>query len=96
MNTRSKLFVMLLLEYFIWGAWLPLIFGYLPSLGFEPAQHERAGQLLERERRFGIAFYLDRQEEAPAELRRAPVVEGRPNLGALTDKLSAFAAVDYA
>ncbi len=27
----------------------------------------------------------------PAELRRAPVVEGRPNLGALTDKLSAFA-----
>jgi molybdopterin-containing oxidoreductase family membrane subunit len=27
----------------------------------------------------------------PAELRRAPVVEGRPNLGALTDKLSEFA-----
>jgi molybdopterin-containing oxidoreductase family membrane subunit len=27
----------------------------------------------------------------PAELRRAPVVEGNPNLGALTDKLSAFA-----
>lgn len=25
---------MMLLEYFIWGAWLPLIFGYLPSLGF--------------------------------------------------------------
>ena len=22
------------LEFFIWGAWLPLIFGYLPSLGF--------------------------------------------------------------
>jgi len=31
-----KLFVMMLLEFFIWGAWLPLIFGYLPSLGFEP------------------------------------------------------------
>ncbi|HTA95484.1 MAG TPA: NrfD/PsrC family molybdoenzyme membrane anchor subunit, partial [Verrucomicrobiae bacterium] len=27
----------------------------------------------------------------PAELRRAPVVEGKPSLGALTDKLSAFA-----
>ena len=27
---------MMLLEFFIWGAWLPLIFGYLPSLGFEP------------------------------------------------------------
>src|SRR4029077_19354242 len=31
---RSRLFVMMFLEFFIWGAWLPLIFGYLPSLGF--------------------------------------------------------------
>jgi predicted MFS family arabinose efflux permease len=38
MSTRFKLFVMLLLEYFIWGAWLPLIFGYLPSLGFTPTE----------------------------------------------------------
>jgi nucleoside transporter len=36
MNTsiRSKLFLMMVLEFFIWGAWLPLIFSYLPSLGF--------------------------------------------------------------
>mgnify|MGYP003704504753 CR=1 FL=1 len=34
MNTRSRLFLMMVLEFFIWGAWLPLIFGYLPSLGF--------------------------------------------------------------
>ncbi len=40
MNTtiRFKLFLMMVLEFFIWGAWLPLIFGYLPSLGFSPAQ----------------------------------------------------------
>src|SRR3954468_9574703 len=31
---RNKLFLMMVLEFFIWGAWLPLIFGYLPSLGF--------------------------------------------------------------
>ena len=31
---RAKLFAMMVLEFFIWGAWLPLIFGYLPSLGF--------------------------------------------------------------
>src|SRR3954464_8311789 len=31
---RFKLFLMMVLEFFIWGAWLPLIFGYLPSLGF--------------------------------------------------------------
>jgi MFS family permease len=38
MNTRSRLFLMMVLEFFIWGAWLPLIFGYLPSLGFTPGQ----------------------------------------------------------
>jgi MFS family permease len=38
MNNRCKLFAMMLLEFFIWGAWLPLIFGYLPSLGFSPLE----------------------------------------------------------
>src|SRR5262249_53592119 len=31
---RTRLSIMMFLEFFIWGAWLPLIFGYLPSLGF--------------------------------------------------------------
>ena len=35
---RGRLFIMMALEFFIWGAWLPLIFGYLPSLGFTPTQ----------------------------------------------------------
>src|SRR5437762_3512189 len=35
---RARLFIMMLLEFFIWGAWLPLIFGYLPSLGFSELQ----------------------------------------------------------
>src|SRR5262245_45108722 len=34
LGTRIKLSVMMFLEFFIWGAWLPLIFGYLPSMGF--------------------------------------------------------------
>jgi MFS family permease len=33
-SQRWKLSVMMFLEFFIWGAWYPLIFGYLPSLGF--------------------------------------------------------------
>jgi len=37
-STHLKLFLMMVLEFFIWGAWLPLIFGYLPSLGFVPWQ----------------------------------------------------------
>ena len=35
---RGKLFLMMVLEIAIWGAWLPLIFGYLPSIGFTPTQ----------------------------------------------------------
>src|SRR5262245_16876419 len=35
---RFKLSVMMFLEFFIWGAWFPLIFGYLPSLGFDAWQ----------------------------------------------------------
>ena len=35
---RLKLFLMMVLEFFIWGAWLPLIFGYLPSLKFSAAE----------------------------------------------------------
>ncbi|MDP3071277.1 MAG: MFS transporter [Opitutaceae bacterium] len=35
---RGSLFTMMALQFFIWGAWLPLIFGYLPSLGFTPTQ----------------------------------------------------------
>src|ERR1700704_336068 len=37
-SIRFKLFLMMVLEFFIWGAWLPLIFGYLPSLNFTPAE----------------------------------------------------------
>ena len=35
---KTRLFFMMFLEFFIWGAWLPLIFGYLPLLGFTPAE----------------------------------------------------------
>ena len=37
-SPRFKLFLMMVLQFFIWGAWLPLIFGYLPSLGFSASQ----------------------------------------------------------
>ena len=37
-SPKGRLFFMMVLEFFIWGAWLPLIFGYLPSLGFTPGQ----------------------------------------------------------
>jgi len=36
--SRTRLSAMMFLEFFIWGAWLPLIFAYLPSLEFTPGQ----------------------------------------------------------
>jgi len=35
---RWKLFLMMVLQFFIWGAWLPLIFAYLPGINFTPWQ----------------------------------------------------------
>lgn len=37
-SPRNRLFLMMVMEFFIWGAWLPLIYSYLPSLGFTPVQ----------------------------------------------------------
>src|SRR6476469_7372858 len=37
-TVRFKLILMMVLEFFIWGAWFPLIFGYLPSVGFSAGQ----------------------------------------------------------
>jgi len=37
-SIRFRLFLMMILEFFIWGCWLPLIYGYLPSLKFSPAE----------------------------------------------------------
>ena len=31
---RLRLFIMMVLELFIWGCWLPMIYAYLPSLKF--------------------------------------------------------------
>src|SRR5438094_4697863 len=35
---RTRLSVMMFLEFLIWGAWYPLIFGYLPAIGFDNTQ----------------------------------------------------------
>ena len=37
-SIRFRLFVMMVLEFVVWGCWLPLIYGYLPSLGFSAIQ----------------------------------------------------------
>src|SRR6476646_2432217 len=44
-----KLFIMMVLEIAIWGAWQVKIFSYMPLLGFTPSQQALAGSM------FGIA-----------------------------------------
>ena len=42
---RNKLFVMMILQFFIWGAWLPLIFGYLPAMGLSEREQQLIGRM---------------------------------------------------
>ncbi|MBO9546271.1 MFS transporter [Caulobacter sp.] len=43
MNTSFRLFVMMVLQLAIWGAWAPKIFPYMGMLGFEPWQQSLVG-----------------------------------------------------
>ncbi len=38
-----RLFVMMVLEFFIWGAWLPLVFPYMGNIGFSEGQQALVG-----------------------------------------------------
>ncbi|MEC7584749.1 MAG: hypothetical protein VYE77_10560, partial [Planctomycetota bacterium] len=42
-TTRWKLFAMMALQFFIWGAWLPLIWPYMGGLGFDGTQQAWVG-----------------------------------------------------
>src|SRR5215468_5697871 len=35
---RTRLSIMMFLEFFVWGAWYPLVFGYLPAIGLDGNQ----------------------------------------------------------
>src|SRR5262245_7227099 len=51
-SPRFKLFLMMVLEIFVWGAWQPKIFSYMSLLDFEPWQQSLVGST------FGIASLL--------------------------------------
>src|SRR3989442_2349057 len=81
---RFKLFLMMVLEFFIWGAWFPQIFGYLPSLGFTPAEQSwilNAFPLAAVVAMFFATQYVDRHFAAEEFLAFSQLVGGLAMLG---------------
>ena len=58
---RFRLFIMMVLEFFIWGAWLPLIFRYLPLIGFSPDKPPEALSFLTKIFPEGFLFVISEQ-----------------------------------
>jgi nucleoside transporter len=86
MNTfiRLRLFLMMVLEFFIWGCWLPLIYGYLPSLSFSPGEQSLILNAFPIAAIIGMFFsnqYADRHFAAEKFLAFSHLVGGAAILG---------------
>ena len=74
-SVRNRLFVMMVLEFFIWGAWLPLVWPYMGELGFSSVQIALVGSA------FAIAAVVGdllRQPVRRPQLRRREVPGASP------------------
>lgn len=81
---RFKLFLMMVLQFFIWGAWLPPIFGYMPAIGFTPTQQALIGSGFAIASLVGIFFsnqFADRNFAAERFLAFSHLVGGVAILG---------------
>jgi nucleoside transporter len=81
---RFKLFLMMVLEFFIWGAWLPLIFSYLPSLKFSPLEQSLILNAFPFAAVVGMFFsnqFADRHFEAQKFLAFSQLIGGVAVLG---------------
>lgn len=81
---RLRLFGMMVLEFAIWGAWLPLIYSYLPSLGFTPLQQSWILNAFPLAAIFGMFFsnqFADRHFAAERFLAFSHLVGGLAMLG---------------
>jgi len=83
---KFRLSVMMFLEFFIWGAWYPLIFTYVPSLGFKDGSLEQtmilgAFQLAALVALFFSTQFVDRNFSAERFLAFSQFVGGLAILG---------------
>lgn len=81
---RFKLFLMMVLQFFIWGAWLPPIFGYMPAIGFTATQQALIGSAFAIASVVGIFFsnqFADRNFASEKFLAFSHLVGGLALLG---------------
>lgn len=84
-GTRAKLFVMMVLQIAIWGAWAPKLFPYMQMMGFSPAQQALVGSCWGIASIIGIFFsnqLADRSFAAERFLAASHVLSGLCLLGA--------------
>lgn len=89
---RFKLFLMMFLEFFIWGAWLPLIFGYLPALQFTAWQQSLIINAFPAAAILAMFFsnqFADRNFAAERFLAVSHLIGGIAILGCIRDRLLA-------
>src|SRR5947207_14526662 len=82
---RFKLFVMMVLEIAIWGAWQVQIFNYMPMLGFQGWQQNLAGSMFAIASVVGIFFsnqFADRNFAAEKFLAFSHLIGGAALVGA--------------
>lgn len=79
MSVRTRLFVMMVLQIGIWGAWAPKLFPYMGMLGFEPWQQALVGSCWGIAAVLGIFFsnqFADRNFAAERFLASSHVIGG--------------------
>lgn len=84
MNHRWKLFLMMVLQFFVWGAWLPPLFGIMPGLGFTATQQALIGSCFAIASIVGIFFsnqWADRSFAAERFLATSHLVGGLALIG---------------
>lgn len=80
----TRLFVMMLLQFFIWGAWLPLVWGYMGGLGFTSSQIALVGSTFAIASIMGIFFsnqFVDRTFSAERFMAGSHLIGGLAMIG---------------
>lgn len=83
-SPTMRLFIMMVLEFFIWGAWLPLVFPYMGNIGFTADQQAWVGSCFAIASIVGIFFsnqFADRTFAAEKFLAGSHLIGGLALLG---------------